>query len=69
MLRKPPRWLYADGKWERREVMGSQANSGVTLVPLLTTCVNLGESLSLPEPVSSSATWLTLPILQTRRGD
>lgn len=47
-------------------MMERQTDSGANLAPLLPCCVTLDESLCLPEPVFSSATWLTLPIVQTR---
>lgn len=71
VLRKLLGWLYADGKWEtrREKMIKSQAEPDANLAPLLTSCVTLDESLSLPKPGSSSATWLTLPILQTIHED
>ena len=63
--------LIGNGREGRREeeTTGSQAPMGANLAPSLTSCVTLDESLRLPEPVSSSATRLTLPILQVRRED
>lgn len=50
-------------------MVGSQADAGANPAPWLTSCVALNESLSLPEPVSSSETQLVLPILQVRHED
>lgn len=63
--------LIGNGREGRREeeTTGSQAPTGANLAPLLTSCMTLDESLRLPEPVSSSATRLTLPISQVRRED
>lgn len=57
MLRKLPTWLHADGEREERkqDTMGSQTDPGANLALLLTSCVTLDESLSLPEPASCPA--------------
>lgn len=49
--------------------VGSRADPGANLALLLTSCVTLDESLSLPEPASCYATRPTFPISRARRED